>query len=312
MNYYPVLIPTLNRYEHFRRCVESLSRCTHAEETELVIGLDYPPSEKYREGYEKIKAYIPQITGFKKVTCIKREYNYGAVNNSTDLTSRYFKIYDALIISEDDNEFAPCFLDFMDKALEKYANTEKVNSVTSYTVIGLEGIPYSTYFTSTVCAWGVGIWKHKSQANFDYCNFGKDILQDLSKSMKIFFSSPNILSMLINMVKLNAHWGDVCKSAINILDGKMQLRSKEPLVINHGHDGTGLHSATNTKLAKAFAKRGLCPKTEYEVGDIPLQVPIKVRIHSILKNELNQIDLKVPLKTILKYIKYRIYFRNRK
>ena len=51
MTFYPVIIYTLNRYEHFRRCVESLARNTHAEQTELVIGLDYPPSEKYVEGH---------------------------------------------------------------------------------------------------------------------------------------------------------------------------------------------------------------------------------------------------------------------
>ena len=48
--YAPILIPTLNRYEHFKRCVESLAKCTHAEKTELVIGLDYPPSERYQKG----------------------------------------------------------------------------------------------------------------------------------------------------------------------------------------------------------------------------------------------------------------------
>lgn len=64
--YAPILIPTLNRYKHFRRCVESLSKCTHAEKTELVIGIDYPPVEKYREGWEKISEFITTITGFKK------------------------------------------------------------------------------------------------------------------------------------------------------------------------------------------------------------------------------------------------------
>lgn len=58
LNYAPILIPTLNRYEHIRRCVESLSRCTHADKTELVIGLDFPPSEKYIERWKRIDAYL--------------------------------------------------------------------------------------------------------------------------------------------------------------------------------------------------------------------------------------------------------------
>ena len=47
---YPILIPTLDRYEHFKKCIESLAKNTHANKTELVIGLDYPPSEKYMDG----------------------------------------------------------------------------------------------------------------------------------------------------------------------------------------------------------------------------------------------------------------------
>ena len=43
----PVLIPTLNRYEHFKRCLESLERCTWAEKTDVYVALDFPPSDKF-------------------------------------------------------------------------------------------------------------------------------------------------------------------------------------------------------------------------------------------------------------------------
>lgn len=45
MIYSPVIIPTLNRYEHFRECLESLEHCVDADKTTVYIGLDYPPSE---------------------------------------------------------------------------------------------------------------------------------------------------------------------------------------------------------------------------------------------------------------------------
>lgn len=60
-NYYPIVIPTLNRYEHFKKCVESLARNTHADKTELIVGLDYPPSDKYMEGYLKIKNIFQRL-----------------------------------------------------------------------------------------------------------------------------------------------------------------------------------------------------------------------------------------------------------
>ena len=58
--YAPVLIPTLNRYEHFKRCLESLEKCTGAEHTEIFVALDYPPSEKYKEGWSKICKYLEE------------------------------------------------------------------------------------------------------------------------------------------------------------------------------------------------------------------------------------------------------------
>ena len=117
MTYYPVIIPTLNRYEHFKRCVESLARNTHADKTELVIGLDYPPSKKYEKGYKQIKEYLPSINGFKKITIFGRRENYGVHRNFIALQNYAFEHYDAVISTEDDNEFSPCFLDYMNKAL---------------------------------------------------------------------------------------------------------------------------------------------------------------------------------------------------
>ena len=54
----PVLIITLNRYEHFRSCVMSLSMCLNADKTDLYIALDFPIKEIHWEGYFKIENFI--------------------------------------------------------------------------------------------------------------------------------------------------------------------------------------------------------------------------------------------------------------
>ena len=41
-NLAPVIIPTLCRYDHFKRLMESLNKCTWADKTDVYIGLDYP------------------------------------------------------------------------------------------------------------------------------------------------------------------------------------------------------------------------------------------------------------------------------
>jgi len=93
-NYAPVLIPTLNRYKHLERCVESLAACTGANTTELYIALDYPLKDSHWEGYIKVCAYIENIQGFRNVTLIKRNTNFGAAKNLFDAMDELFEKFD--------------------------------------------------------------------------------------------------------------------------------------------------------------------------------------------------------------------------
>ena len=159
----PVLIPTLNRHVHFRCCVESLSVCTHADKTDLFIFLDYPLKDTHWEGYELIKAYLPNIKGFKTVNVIKREKNYGAVENIIRALEYVFEKYDKMIFSEDDNVFSPNFLDYQNKCLDKFKDDKKVKVVCGYSCpIEISGnFKYDYYYSKHQIAWGMGIWKNK-------------------------------------------------------------------------------------------------------------------------------------------------------
>ena len=58
--YAPVVIPTLNRYKHFKACLESLEKCKYADKTNVYVSLDFPPSDKYKEGWLKISEYLSE------------------------------------------------------------------------------------------------------------------------------------------------------------------------------------------------------------------------------------------------------------
>ena len=82
MIYAPILIPTLNRYEHLRKCLESLSRCTWAEQTDVYVSLDYPPSDqwdRYAPGWEKNREFLRSCgnLGFKNLFVIEQTENLG-------------------------------------------------------------------------------------------------------------------------------------------------------------------------------------------------------------------------------------------
>ena len=103
----PVLIPTLNRYTHFKKCIISLSKCKHADKTDLIISLDFPLKDIHWEGYNKIKEFLPKIRGFKSVYIIERKINFGPINNYFESRKEVLNSYDKIIFSEDDNTFSP-------------------------------------------------------------------------------------------------------------------------------------------------------------------------------------------------------------
>ena len=49
----PVVIPTMNRYEHFASLIKSLQKNRYACETDVIIGLGYPSKADQIDGYEK-------------------------------------------------------------------------------------------------------------------------------------------------------------------------------------------------------------------------------------------------------------------
>ena len=232
----PVLIPTLNRYEHFRRCVESLSRCTHANSTELVIGIDYPPADKYYEGYKRICDFLPQISGFKKVTVFDSNENLGVIENFNRLKKYAASNYDRYILTEDDNEFSPCFLDFMNKCLTAYKDNPKVISVCGFNQYTVKD--KSLIFTYDASAWGIGRWKNK-------CNPTKeDIKQSVSvwkTAMKLYRVYPALLFTVLSTLRHNKTYGDANWTCYGIANEKYQVRPSVSLVRNWGHDGSGVH-----------------------------------------------------------------------
>ena len=194
---------------------------------------------------------MPTITGFAKVTILERDTNYGAERNTESLAEYCLERYDAYIFTEDDNVFSPCFLDYMDKALERYRDDERIFSVCGFCHPGNYGLSkgciHLEYYNS---AWGTGYWRNKYHEAKRVIKDKSFLSYATSRSMSKKFVNAHPLGfrMLFYMVRGNCSWEDVEFATYNVLTNHYQIRPALSLVRNIGCDGSGLHCSVDTSL----------------------------------------------------------------
>lgn len=247
--YFPVLIPTLCRYEKFKTCVESLKNNLLAAETELIVGLDYPTKESHWDGYEKIRDYLINLDGFGKVTVIKRTHNYGAIKNEEDLINYALNIYDAFIFSEDDNVFSSFFLKYINDSLNYTKERDDVIAVCGYShpvewEINTDCLLQNEFFS----AWGYGIWKNKYYylrneiINTSFLNVvKKNSVKLLYNNKKNYYYASRLFSQ-----------DDLCLTDIHIsilmnIKNLFVVMPKISLVRNMGWDNEGINCVGKVK-----------------------------------------------------------------
>lgn len=258
MKFAPVLIPTLNRHEHLKKCLESLSRCTWAEETEVYVALDYPPSEKYVEGWKRNKEFLENCgdMGFRKLHLIEREENYGIWNpgdkgNLKCLCQEIRKHYNRYIITEDDNVFSPNFLEYMNKGFEKFEDDESVISLCAFRWFFPLKDEGNTFFRSGVSCtpWGMGYWtrKSKSRPKLDYKWFRKRLsIRNLIKVKKN--NGPSFVNAFVEFCNTDKRHEipiDQHEAIYMTLENKYQIIPMVSLVRNIGLDGSGVSMPSN-------------------------------------------------------------------
>lgn len=203
MVYAPVIVTTLNRYEHFKRCIESLEKNTWAKYTEVYVSVDYPPEEKYEEGHGNIVKYLSnrEFRGFKKLHLYFQEKNLGMAGNADFLRKKAFERFDRVIYFEDDLEVSPNYLEFMDKALEAGRQDDKIYCASGYT--GRIKMPKSmkgTAFEALSCSYGNGTYRDKRDKMLQEVSVEwlDDIVYDVRKMFKIFLRSKVVFHFLLN------------------------------------------------------------------------------------------------------------------
>lgn len=243
----PVLIPTLNRYDYFKKCVTSLSSCLYADKTDLFISLDYPFKDDHWDGYNKIVEFIKNIKGFRAVNIIRRTENYGAKKNTREALSKIFQLYDRMILSEDDNIFSEDFLRFVNIGLEKYKHRDDIFAINGYNypVKIPEDYKHDVYLWQGFSGWGAGIWKAKwgklEWSNEIALKKIKDFLKSYSNVIEYNKIANHYVRGLLWMVRRQQIYGDKYINLYQFMNKMYSIFPTISRVRNLGHDGSGVH-----------------------------------------------------------------------
>lgn len=239
MNLSPILLFVYNRPAHTRRCIESLSRNLLAVESELFIYADGAKDQTVSDEVEEVRQYIRSIQGFKKVTLIERNENWGLARNIIDGVSTQVQKYGKVIVLEDDLVVAPHFLRFMNDALETYQDEPKVGHIQACDFTQDASLP-DTFLIKWTGSWGWATWE-RAWKHFN--PNGKELLQELEARKLTYTFDFNgkygFTRMLRRQIKgKNNSWAIRWNASLFLKD-ILSLNVGRSLVQNEGFDGSG-------------------------------------------------------------------------
>lgn len=257
MEYAPIIIPTLNRNKHLKRCVESLAKCKLANQTELFISVDYPPSAKYQKGYLEVCDFLSSFdfSSFKNTCITYQTNNLGAAGNNRFLQEQVRGKYTKVIYTEDDCEFSPNFLVYINESLKRFENDKRVISICGATDTNWKSCEGSNVVaTKFAPSYGIASWITKRDAfakegtnyllnkdNWTIGNFVK-----LFRRNRLLFSK-YILDILLTNGGVFWHsdgtlnFCDTPKAIYYHLSDYMTISPVKPMSRTFGNDGSGLN-----------------------------------------------------------------------
>jgi hypothetical protein len=328
MIYAPIIIITLNRYECLKNCIESLQRNSWATKTEVYISVDYPPTDKYFDGYNLIKNYLENgVDGFENVRIYFQKKNYGSIRNAEWIRTVVEKKYDRYIFLEDDNELAPGFIEFCDKGLELFENDDSVYAInaTDYVWCGNGYVPPVRCLKNNenniekrqLIFHATAYWRKKRNSVIEFCaEIGKkNGLCDIKNLIKLHKKSVCYFYQFLAMVSLQKKklpWYDNMLKPIDFMtDIYMMMYDKyvicpvEPLQMDRGVDGNGINYKQVFINAEELKRRKLNNAFgfEYKIFYPIVENDYEVKLHDN-NMSLSIVDkTKIWIKFIFKIIK---------
>lgn len=244
----PIVLFAYARPDHTRRTVDSLMRNSLVSEADLIVYSDAARTPEKQHAVDAVRAYLATITGFRSVTIKHRPENYGLAKSIIQGVTEVLQQSDRIIVLEDDMVTSAHFLTYMNEALERFADDERVASIHAYVYPVDQPLPEAFFLTGADC-WGWATWR-RGWACFN--PDGQYLLDELKRRKLIrafdFNGAYPYSEMLEGQIKgKNDSWA-IRWHASAFLAGKLTLYPGRSLVQNVGNDDSGTHCGKSDSL----------------------------------------------------------------
>lgn len=244
MNYAPIALFVYNRPQHTMETVQALLKNPECALSNLYIFSDAAKNVDAQDAVNKVREYVRQISGFRVITVIEREENWGLANSIIDGVTQLCYQYGKVIVLEDDLETSPYFLKYMNDGLSVYEFETQVSSVSGYMYPIDLAEKNKTFLSKMPQSWGWATW---SRAWGDFNVDGSALLTKLSQSKSLGSFNKNgphnYVKMLQNQIKGKNNSWYIRWYASLFLKQKLTLMPCTSLIRNIGIDGSGTHCA---------------------------------------------------------------------
>lgn len=253
----PIALFVYKRYHHTKLVLESLSRCEGADKSELFIFCDGAKGAQDVKAVEEVRQLVKSRKWCGRTHVIERDKNMGLANSIIKGVTELCEKYGRVIVLEDDLLTSPFFLNYMNSALNRFEDNERVMQISGHMFpVNLKTDTETVFFPFTT-SWGWATW-HRAWMLFDHNNEAYTRLRkdsDLRHKFDLDGAYPYFrMLMHQNRGKIDS-WAIRWYLSV-FMQGGLTLYPSQSLIKNIGFDGSGTHcgnsAADDSELEQGF------------------------------------------------------------
>ena len=251
----PIILFVYNRPGHTRRTLEALAQNELADSSDLYIfcdGIKDAHSKENINAIMEVRRICKAQQWPSKLIIHEQEKNIGLSQSVINGIGEVLKTHESVIVLEDDIVTQKYFMQFMNQALNLYADDSKVFGVSGYKYPTSANIDVDSYFLPIACSWGYGIWRRSwEKISFN----GDDLLSKIEKrslKKKMNFGKYPFYEMLQDQVEEKVDSWAIRFYASMFLEQGIFLFPNVSLVENIGFDNSGTHCTEDSFFGKSI------------------------------------------------------------